>query len=79
MSRLEEINKIFREAQVNKNTYGFNDEYRSEHPNALSDGDEFGKGENSGQVGNSTDIRMRKSLMAKNKYSFNNEYNQGNA
>jgi len=50
------------------NGYGVN------HPNALSDGDDFGKGENNNQVGSQTDINNRLDNQARNIYSENNSY-----
>lgn len=79
MSRLEEINAGFRAQTLVKNGYKNNDEYNSGHENALSDGDELGKGELNGQVGSATDIRVREKLKAKNKYNNGNEYNASNA
>lgn len=79
MSRLEDISKEFRDKLLVKNIYGNNDGYTSSHANALSDGDEHGKGEKSGSIGGATDIKTRTSLLAKNKYSSNNDYNSSNA
>lgn len=79
MSRLEEISKQYRDSLLVKNIYGNNDGYTSSHPNALSDGDEHGKGEKSGSIGGATDIKTRSSLLVKNKYTSNNDYNSSNA
>jgi len=79
MSRLEEVNLPFRTQQLAKNDYNNNDEYVAGNPDALSTGDEQGKGEFNGQVGSATDIKTRKVLMTKNKYNKNREYNAGTA
>ena len=79
MSRLEDISKEFREKLVAKNTYDQNDPFTGSHENALSDGDELGKGENAGQVGSRTDIEQRELAAARNKYNQNKEYNDSTA
>ena len=79
MSRLEEISLPFRTCTVAKNDYGNNDQYTAGHPDALSTGDQDGKGEVNGQVGGATDIKMRDCLATKNKYNKNREYNAGTA
>ena len=50
------------------------DEYGVSHPNALSDGDEAGKGQTS-TVGSKTDILARQTLLNFNSYSAGTEYN----
>jgi hypothetical protein len=79
MSRLEEMSIAFREAELAKNTFKKNNEYTPNHPNALSTGDEPGKGENANSIGGLTDIKTRASLLTKNKYNSGNEYNDSNA
>lgn len=79
MSRLEDISLPFRECTVAKNDYDNNDAYVAGHPDALSTGDELGKGEMNGEVGSATDIKTRSVLMTKNKYNRNREYNAGTA
>ncbi len=71
---LEEYNKQFRTEELAKNKYGNNNQYTEGHPDALSDGDELGKGELNGSVGSKTDIEQRKKLLSKNIYSPNNPY-----
>ena len=79
MSRLLDNSVEYREKLLAKNKYTKNDEYRASHADALSDGDEQGKGEKNGSIGGLTDIKQREALMAKNKYSFNDPYNDSNA
>ena len=79
MSRLEDISLQFRECTIAKNDYGNNDPYNAGNPDALSTGDEQGKGEVNGQVGSATDIKTRSVLMTKNKFNKNREYNAGTA
>jgi hypothetical protein len=79
MSRLEDLSVAFRNEQIMKNDYNANDPYTSSHSDALSNGDELGKDELNGSVGGLTDIKTRKSLLIKNKFTSNNEYNSSNA
>jgi hypothetical protein len=79
MSKLEDISVPFRKKLVAKNDFDFNDEYNVGHADALSTGDEQGKGEVNNQVGNATDIKTRQKLAAKNKYNWNKEYNDATA
>jgi hypothetical protein len=48
-------------------------EYGANHKNALSDGDEKGKGE-TGTIGNKTDIITRNTLKNVNQYTDSNPY-----
>jgi hypothetical protein len=79
MSRLLESQSEFRDKLLAKNPQGKLDEYSIGHPNALSDGDEKGKGENNGSIGSATDINERNRLLAKNRYNKLKEYNQERA
>jgi hypothetical protein len=79
MSRLEDISVPFRKIEIARNDYDNNDQYNAGHPDALSTGDEQGKGEVNGEVGGATDIKTRKVLMTKNKFNRNREYNAGTA
>lgn len=79
MSKLEDINKSYREKLIKMNDYDSNDVYDQGNPDALSTGDEKGKGEVNGQVGGATDIKTRNALLAKNKYSSNKPYDAGTA
>jgi hypothetical protein len=66
MSRLQDISEQFRKENIARNEYRNNDVYEAGHPNALSDGDEKGKGRVENSIGSSTDIAKRKELQAKN-------------
>jgi len=44
------------------------------HPNAMSDGDDKGKGDNNGNVGSSIDIQTRTDVVARNKYNGSKGY-----
>ena len=79
MSRLEDISVGFRKEEIARNDYNQNKPYVQGHPDALSTGDEAGKGEVNGSVGSATDIKVRKTLIAKNKFTPNKEYNLGTA
>jgi len=78
MSRLENISKVFREQNIVRNDYKEGDYYSVSHPDALSTGDEAGKGETT-TIGSLTDIKTREKLVVKNIYTKNNEYNSSNA
>ena len=77
MSRLEKTSAQYRDPLMAKNEFNLNDEYNVGHPDALSTGDEEGKGDVNGSVGGLTDIKTREKLVAKNKYGKNKEYNSG--
>jgi hypothetical protein len=79
MSRLEDSSISFRKNNIARNSYDNNDDYNVANPNALSTGDEKGKGENNNQVGGATDIKTREKLAVKNKYTPTNEYNSATA
>lgn len=79
MSRLLENSKQYRDELLAKNVFDNNDPYNINNSRALSDGDEFGKGENNGSVGSATDIQTRDELLTKNLYDKNNPYNIDNA
>lgn len=79
MSRLEDISVQYRKREIARNDYDENDVYNSGHDDALSTGDEDGKGEVNGEVGGATDIKTRYSSLAKNKFNKNREYNAGTA
>ena len=49
-------------------------EYSATNPNAMSDGDEKGKGLNDNSVGSKTDIITRQTLKGINQYNDINEY-----
>ena len=79
MSRLEENSVQYRKKEIARNSYDSNDEYSVSHPNALSDGDEKGKGEKNKSVGGATDIKERNEQIARNRYNKNREYNDSTA
>jgi hypothetical protein len=79
MSKLEDNSVSFKKKNISRNRYDNNKYYNVSHPNALSTGDEPGKGEVNGQVGNATDIKTRDKLIVKNKYNKNKEYNDATA
>jgi hypothetical protein len=79
MSRLEDVSLQYRTCSVARNDYDNDDQYVAGHPDALSTGDALGKGESNGAVGSATDIKVRNTLMTKNKYNRDREYNSGSA
>lgn len=79
MSRLEDISKQYREREVVRNDHDFNDEYSGTHPDALSDGDEKGKGEKNGSIGSATDIKTREQQIVRNKFNNNKPYDDSTA
>lgn len=64
----------FRDKEVKRNTYGKNKDYGVSHPNAQSDGDDLGKGEKNGSIGNATDIATRNRNVKFNKYNKGRAY-----
>jgi len=79
MSKLEKSGAEFRKKEIARNEFDGNDEYSVSHPNAMSDGDEKGKGMNNCQAGSLTDIKTRQKQIASNKYNSNREYNDSTA
>jgi len=79
MSRIEDNSVAFRKKTIAKNIYNNNNTYNVSNPNALSDGDNKGKGENNNQVGSADDIKKRDTLLVKNKFTKNKEYNDATA
>lgn len=77
MSNLEKIGVEFRKQNITKNAYNENDKYNVGHSNALSNGDEKGKGELDGEAGGLTDVKARQTAEAKNKYNSNRQYDAG--
>lgn len=77
MSNLEKVSLPYRKQNVARNAYDQNDNYEVGHSNALSNGDELGKGEVNGQVGGTTDIKSRETSEARNKYNQNRQYDAG--
>ena len=71
---LFEYSKSFRNREIVRNKYKTTDEYRASHPNAKSDGDELGKGENNGEVGGRTDVAQRNRESVRNSYNKDNPY-----
>jgi len=74
-TELEKIAEKERIISIARNSYDQNKSYGSTNPNALSNGDEKGKGELDGQVGSLTDINTRVDNMGRNVYDQNAEYN----
>jgi hypothetical protein len=56
------------------NGYNYPNNYNSTSSNALSDGDDKGKGELNGNIGTRTDINERNVLLSKNNYNSTNNY-----
>jgi hypothetical protein len=77
-TELEIIAEKERISSIARNEYTFNNGYNSNNVNALSNGDEKGKGELDGQVGSLTDINTRKDNMGRNVYNGNNGYGINN-
>jgi hypothetical protein len=73
-SPLEKISEQYRTELVNKNIYNTSKNYDNQHSNALSNGDDKGKGEFNGNVGSRTDIANRTDLVNKNTYSNKKNY-----
>lgn len=75
ITQLEALANQFRPTELAINRYSASNGYGITNPNAVSDGDEFGKGQNeNGQVGSLTDINTRTDIISTNKYGANNGY-----
>jgi hypothetical protein len=74
MSRLEGVSLPYRNCSIAKNDFDDNDQYSTGHPDALSTGDEDGKGELNGSIGSKTDIAVRKCELSKNKFQQGRQY-----
>ncbi len=74
-TELEKTGIQLRLEHLSKNHYTEIKPYNSDHLNALSNGDEKGKGEFNGQVGSLTDINTRTENLIKNEYKTKNPYN----
>ena len=77
-TQLEILAEKYRKEVLGVNSYNDKNFYSSVNKNALSDGDEKGKGDVNGQVGSSVDIQNRMDNMARNRYGSNNEYSMVN-
>ena len=75
-TQLEVIAEKLRTQEVVINRYSEKNGYGITSKNALSDGDEIGKGQvgDTGTVGSLTDINTRIQIMATNKYNGENGY-----
>jgi hypothetical protein len=82
-SRLLTSSEEIREAMLAKNgkLYTEGKEYKTGHPNSISDGDEKGRDpeDEGGSIGTSVDIENREAMLAKNGnlYTCGNEYTAG--
>lgn len=74
MSKLTDVAEQERQKNVSKNDYQDVDAYSAGHKDALSDGDNKGKGETT-TIGSKTDILSRNQQVSKNTYSDQNIYN----
>lgn len=72
--RLDETSKPFFDRNVTRNKFSEINQYSENHPDALSDGDELGKGELNGSIGGRTDILTRQRNLIRNFYSPTNQY-----
>jgi hypothetical protein len=77
-TQLEILAEKLRKEVISKNSYNSNNFYSSVNKNALSDGDEKGKGDVNGQVGSSIDIQNRIDNLGRNRYNGQNEYSSVN-
>jgi hypothetical protein len=73
-SKVMEIGKIQFSKQTANSKFNTKNLYTISHPDALSDGDEHGKGPFKGSVGSKTDNLMRGNNIMQNAYNPNNHY-----
>ena len=72
--QLTKIAEIQRNTLLAKNDYNTSKEYSAVNKDALSDGDEKGKGELNGAIGSATDKAEKTKLVVKNTFTPNNQY-----
>ena len=73
-TKLEEHAEKIRQELITKNSYKTGNEYNSNNLNALSNGDDKGKGEYNGQVGSLKDINSRIENIKRNEYKVDKKY-----
>ena len=74
-SPLEQISQQYLNKELGLNRYSSENGYGVNNKDAISDGDEFGKGQSQdGSVGSKTDILTRNETVAKNRYNSDNGY-----
>ena len=73
-TQLEIMGEQQRLIAMARNTYNESNRYGVDNLNALSNGDEKGKGEYNGQVGTLTDNLTRNDLTVKNTYNEKKSY-----
>lgn len=72
--QLTKIAESQRNTLLAKNDYNTANEYSAVNKDALSDGDEKGKGELNGAIGSATDRAEKTKLVVKNTFTPDNEY-----
>jgi hypothetical protein len=72
--QLTKIAEAQRNALLAKNDYNTSKEYSAVNKDALSDGDEKGKGELNGSIGSVTDKAEKTKLVVKNPFTPDNQY-----
>ena len=72
--QLTKIAEAQRNALLSKNDYNTSKEYSAVNKDALSDGDEKGKGELNGSIGSATDKAEKNKLVVKNIFTPENQY-----
>jgi hypothetical protein len=73
-SKLKAFADAERPQQIKYNIYSGSNAYGPNHKNALSDGDEKGRGLFNGSIGTRTDILTRNANMGSNIFNKNNVY-----
>jgi hypothetical protein len=77
-NKLTQVAKDIRTAQLARNDYSLQNQFGSTNPDAISDGDKFGKGTgtflDTSAGGSSTDIAERINNIKINPYSFDKPY-----
>jgi hypothetical protein len=72
--QLTKIAEMQRNTLLAKNDYNTSKEYSAVNKDALSDGDEKGKGELNGAIGSATDKAEKTKLVVKNIFTPNSQY-----
>ena len=71
---VKQIGDQLRDPMLATNEYQPSNAYGVNHPNAMADGDNKGKGENNGLIGSATDRAERARQLAMNKFNAANTY-----
>jgi hypothetical protein len=77
-NKLTEVAETIRKQQISRNDFNIENQFSATHPDAMSDGDDAGKGTgtflDTSSGGSSIDIAERKNVIKINQYNFDKPY-----